>query len=179
MISLSNQKHFELISARSKSRQLCLEPLGFRNDFLCCGCEEFTELSVVIEALLLSPRLRGTSSMFVPAHVCVCVWDCLGWDNVWSFVCAAVSPQMEKFWRSLPHPPPLLSITKTHTGTHTLGVGMICRFRCCATLLPILASFRHRQCFLPFSSTLGRGAEEWGGSTKGGYRGDFRSILSE
>lgn len=55
-------------------------------------------------------------------------------------------------------PRPLL----TYIHTHKLGVGMICRFRCSATLLPILASFRHRQHFLPLSSTPGRDTEEGG-----------------
>ena len=47
---------------------------------------------------------------------------------------------------------------------------MICRFRCSATLLPILASFRHRQHFLPLSSTPGRAGEEEGGGGGGRRR---------
>lgn len=50
------------------------------------------------------------------------------------------------------------------------GVGMICRFRCFATLLPILASFRHRQHFLPLSSTPGTDGEEGGSRARKHWR---------
>lgn len=51
--------------------------------------------------------------------LCVCVWDCLGWDNVWSFVCCG--PPNGKVLALPSSSPPLLllSITKTHTQAHT------------------------------------------------------------
>lgn len=115
------------------------------------------------------------------------MWDCLGWDWLLKFCLCCRGPPNGKVFGApfLITPPSSLSLTVSvflllipsitvpaHRHTHTLGVGMICRFRCIATLLPILASFRHRQHFLPLSSTLGSwGREREGGERKGGHRG--------
>lgn len=91
--------------------------------------------------------------------LCVCVG--LSWvGSCLKFCLRCRGPPNGKVFLALPSsslpPCPLPTHTHIQTRTHTPGVGMICRFRCFATLLPILASFRHRQHFLPPSSTHGR-----------------------
>ena len=135
--------------------------------------------------------------MFVPVWisaasvcVCVCVCVCVSWVGLrLKFFCLCCCGPPNGKVLALPSSSPSssssTSITNTHT--HTLGVGMICRFRCSATLLPILASFRHRQHFLPLSSTPGRAGEEeeeGGGEGRrreeekgGGHRGDLGFII--
>lgn len=95
----------------------------------------FRETSWMWNNLLNFRKLCRTHRGFAALHssvwdrqcVCVCVsvrvWDSLGWDHVWSFVCAAVAPPNGKVWRSLPHLPPPQSIPNTRTRTHAPVVG--------------------------------------------------------
>lgn len=93
---------------------------------------------------------------YLPVPVCVCgiVLGGITFEVLFALLWPPNGKVLTLPSSSLPRP--LL----TYIHTHKLGVGMICRFRCSATLLPILASFRHRQHFLPLSSTPGRDTEE-------------------
>lgn len=136
-----------------------------REIFFFVASEAFADLSVLTEDLLLSAAF--CCSAWDKQHVCpfvdICLslYVCVGLSWVGSrlkFCLRCCGPPNGKVL-TLPSsslPRPLL----TYIHTHKLGVGMICRFRCSATLLPILASFRHRQHFLPLSSTPGRDTEE-------------------
>lgn len=98
--------------------------------------------------------------------LCVCVLGGIAFEVLFVLLWP---PKWKSFGAPfLTTPPPPTSITNTHGGA--LGAGMICRFRCSATLLPILASFRHRQRFLPLSSTPGRDGGWGGGGGHGGVQ---------
>lgn len=122
--------------------------------------EAFADLSVLTEDL----HAEWDKQHVCPfVDICLSLYVCVGLSWVGSrlkFCLRCCGPPNGKVL-TLPSsslPRPLL----TYIHTHKLGVGMICRFRCSATLLPILASFRHRQHFLPLSSTPGRDMEEGG-----------------